>query len=367
MSDDKQAPPKLPVLETDVRRANREIIEESTPTLGDLVDDNKTNRRIQQFSSDFEVPDDVNPLPLKTVSQQTFLFNLCHKRQRPRSLYPGFRLLGAFPSVQAAADFCNQHYPDTANTGDTVFAGNLHQLIPICNSDASQSDPVQSQTLVNDLIALHTEDLKLRNEDFKTNLADQKTGPTGQSVDAKRRRFAKDRKDNGRLKLTEKKFREATQELRAVNHAITADKTLVNQTCAVVVTLLDIRKKALRGDVDLQPLFAVLYVGSEEDCQVYGKYTASKAYKDCTIDVVSMYQWCFPENVDLNQLNKEVYGNDKLDTIMSTRKKNNIKIKEYQEWYEKSQVDIKEGTVEIDPAGDLPRPQPTESVKSAQA
>jgi hypothetical protein len=352
MSDEHKVQSKLPVLETDVYHATNQVISETTPNLTDLVDDNKQNRRIQKFGSNFEVPDDVNPLPLKTVGQQIILFNLCHKRQRPRSAHPGFRLLGSFPSVEGAADFCNQHYP---TTDETVFAGNLHQLIPICAAATNQSDPVHTQTLVDRLIKLHTEDLELRGKDFDKNLEGQKTGGSGQSVDAKRRRYAKERKKSGRVKIVEEKFKENTKELRGVNNGITADKTLINQTCAVIVTLLDITPDALKGDAELQPLVAVLYVGSETDCKVYSKYTASKAYKDCAIDVVSLYQWCFPEHVDLDKIREEVYGNEKLNTIMDTRKKNNIKIKEYEEWYEKSKVDIKEGTVEIDPKGDLPR------------
>ena len=353
MSDDKGT--GLPVSETDVYRPKEERIPEETPTLDELAETNVTSRRIQRYTSDFEVPENVTPLPLKQNSQGVFLFNICHKGQRPKSLYPGFRVLGVFPDMTTAADFCNTHYPDS---GETVFASPLHQLIPICDTDTHQGDEVYCRELVNTIVDLHTEEIKSREKEFEENISDQKTGEIGDSIEAKRKKTSKEREKNSRVKAVESKFKDTVKDMRKATQQVTGDKTIANQKFLVIVTLLDIQRAALRGNKELQPTFAVVYAGSDEKtCEIYAKYTATKAYKDCTVDVVPMYEWLFPENVDEEELGKEAYGNDKLNQIMDARKQNNRKIETYKEWFKKSKEVEQSMTVELDPVGDMPRPK----------
>lgn len=328
----------LPVAETDVRHPVVEKVSDQLP------EEDPTVRRVQRFTGEFEVPADVTPLPLRSANQQQVLFNLCHLRQRPRSKYPGFRILGCFPSVNEAASFANEHYPPGV---ETVFAAPVHQLIPICSSDEHQGDEVYCRDHVSRLIDLHTEDVKKRHEDFEKTLTEQGTGSVGNSIEARRKQASNARRHNGRVRALEAKFDVDCEQCPTTSGTLSGNHTIAGQQYAVIVFLPDIRRRALQGNEDLQPMFAVLFVGTEKDCETYAKYTANPAYKDCVIDIVSMYAWCFPEHIESDKIGSEAYGNQKLNNIMQARKQNMTKLEEYSNLIEENKeqmvVELNEG------------------------
>ena len=342
----------LPMLETDVRRASSQVLSEKAPSLD--TEARRHQRRVERLSNVFEVPDDVTPFPLRSDNQKHVLFNLCHRNQRPKAKYPGFRLLGGFPTLNAAATFANEHYPPGT---DSVFATTFHQLLPICNSDAHQGDEVYCRELVTELIDLHTHEAKQRHAEFEHNLDGQSTGKAGDALETRRRAAKVERDQNAHLRELDAQFDEVSARSPASHLTISGSSTVANQRYAVIVYLPDIRPRAMKGASDLQPLIAVLFMAdTEKECAIYAKYTASPAYKDCAIDVVSMYSWCFPENVDPDDLPSEVYGNDKLNTIMNARKQNNQRIEEYEQLMETNPAAKEKMVVEL-ASGDLPNPE----------
>ena len=151
-------------LETDVYVAREEKLEADDKNLDELKDE---SRRIQRFSSDFVVPDDVTPLPLKSKGQQVFLFNVCHKNHRPKCKEPGFRLLGVFQNTESAADFCNTHY---SFSKETLLVSPMHQLIPICSNIENQNDKVYCEEHIQKIMSCHSDEINAREKDFEENV-----------------------------------------------------------------------------------------------------------------------------------------------------------------------------------------------------
>jgi hypothetical protein len=291
-------------------------------------------RRLQHMDTDFKVPDNITPYPLKSPSQQIVLLNLAHKQQRPVHELPAFRILGLFASKEEAAVFSAEHYTDSK---ESVFACPVHQLVPICKSHLKQLDNDYCQETVNSIIALHEDIVKHKDEDFKNTVDDQRTGSVGSSVMVTREKTRLQRAKSSRVQIVSEKFKNRTVGFEKVGSTLTANKVIAKQSFAVVVVLQDIRKRSLYGDAELEPLVAVMFAtDTHEEATTYAKYTAAKIYKDCTIDIVDLYQWGFPESIDHDSITKEEYGNDELTGIMNARRANQEKILEYEKWFEEN-------------------------------
>ena len=323
-----------------------DIITADTPSLAQLHEERKNSRRIQRFSSEFKQPeDDMKPLPLRTSAQQVMVFNLTHRNQRPKCPRPGFRILGIFPDIGTGEAFIHDNYRDSK---ETVFWANLFQLIPVMASTQRQSDLVACLAHVKELTGLHERVLAKANDDFEANIVNQRTGKVGLSAKARRDNLKKTRDKSSRMKLLKAKFAADTKSMPKSATHVAGSATISNQSHAVIVTLPDIRRSALVGAMELEPLFAVLFVGSVETCEHYSKFTASKALKGCSIDIVDMYSWLFPEDVNPDDIGKEVFGGAKLDLIMKTKRKTEALVEEYEATH-KAQV------VTINAEGDLKR------------
>jgi hypothetical protein len=115
-------------------------------------------------------------------------------------------------------------------------------------------------------------------------------------------------------------------------HNISSAAMLADQKFAVVVILSDLRKCVVNGDQDPEPCIAFLGVyPTEEAATRYAKFTASKQYPKCDIDVVQMYMWEFPENIHPDSIN-EIYGHERLNEIMASKKENTKISKEFEGW-----------------------------------
>ena len=294
-------------------------------------------RRIQTFDTEFKVPDDITPYPLRTPAQQFVLLNIAHKNHRPTHEQPAFRIIGAFATREEVAAYVAEHYP---NPKESIFACPVHQLIPLCKSHGKQLDGEYCQRTIDDIIALHENLLKTKNEDFKQSIANQQIGTIGSSLTAAREKARKHRENSSHVKLVSEKFKSRTAGFQPVGIAMPNSKCIAKQQFAVVIVLQDIRTKPLHGEAELEPLIAVLFVaGAKEDASAYSRYTASKVYKDCTIDVVDMYQWLFPESIEADTIQAEEYGNQELNGIMQARNANKSQMSEYERWYAENGAD----------------------------
>ena len=272
-------------------------------------------RKIERFCDVYEIPPGITPLPLKNANQSFAVINICHVEQRPRSQYPGYRILGVFSSNQAAEQHIRELYAEKSSELN-VYVIPTHQLVPLCRNYQKQVDIEYTRDIIQDLIKLHDSHVKNKKEDHDANIGEQKTGAAGLSILAKRKK----------RKLVVADLNSGSENLPATSGVILSNQSIQDQQFAVVVTLYDIRPHAIIEQVQtslLEPLIAILFVsGTEQECVDYAKYTANRAYPNAVLDVVKMYGWLFPENIDEQEIMQEVYASSRLQSIMDARKRN---------------------------------------------
>lgn len=294
--------------------------EYTPPPSEPLPEDPVTHRRLRETKTDFTVPPGVIPLPLKNDDHALTLLNIAHKNHRPRSRYPGFRILGAFPDTQTMQDHISKYYD---NSECSLLAVPTHQLMPIFTSTEKQQDITHVQKHTELLVDLYSKHIAKTDSDFKENINASKGGKVGESLYGK-----------GKAKsavAVDTKFEETVKELKKTG-SLSGSACIAKQNFAVIIIIPDSRPEALSGLIDKEPLLSVLDVfATEDDATKYAKYTASKQYPKCTIDVVDMYAWGFPEHVDTDKI-QEVYGSDQLNDIMSGRKDNASMTEAFQKW-----------------------------------
>lgn len=307
---------------------------ESMPVQPPLIEeDEETHRRLVKTKTTFSAPTDVTLLPLRNDNHALILVNITHRGHRPRSIYPGFRILGAFPDAQSVSEHVSKHFEGSECS---MYVTPAHQLMAICHSTDRQTDLQYNREHIDSLVNLHNIAAETRDEDFKKNVEDRKTGDLGKSMFAKR--YKNQTTQSARISLVKKTFDKTIQELKKTS-TLSSSVCIAKQSFAAVIILSDIRSIALKGDTDKEPLLAVLDVfGTEEDATNYAKYTASKQYPKCAIDIVDLYGWCFPENIDTDKI-KEVYGSEQLNDIMQGRKDNLNITNKFEEWCRENKIE----------------------------
>jgi hypothetical protein len=294
-----------------------------------LNENEETHRRLLKTKTSFDAPTNIAPIPLRNDNHALILVNVTHQNHRPRSIYPGFRILGAFPDAQSVSEHVAIYYQASECS---MYVTPAHQLMSICNGTEQQADLEYNRNHIDNLVKIHNTAAENRDEDFKNNVQDRKTGDLGKSV------FAKQHKNQKTPSAVNKIFEKTIQGLKKTS-TLSSSACIAKQNFAAVIILTDIGSAALEGEKKKEPLLAVLDVfGTEEDATNYAKYTASKQYPKCAIDIVDMYGWCFPENIDPDEI-KEVYGSDQLNDIMQGRKDNMNITDKFEEWCKENNVE----------------------------
>jgi hypothetical protein len=320
---------------------DRRVKVENDPTPLDF-----DTRKLHKYETDFKIPDDITPFPLRTVSQTVALVHMTHKNQRPKSLNPGIRIIGAFSTPEEAVTFTETHFP---NSKEAPMWITMHQLVPICKSLESQMDRDYIVSTIENIIAVHDKVITDNKKRYEEDLASKRSGESGHSVSKIRQKYQSTRKDNGRTKAIRAQFEQNAETAGTVGNALSGNQAVQGQSFAVIVTLQDIRTKSLKGNADLEPLVAVLFLAkSLEDAKIYAKYTASKVYKNCCIDIIDACQWVFPEAVDIHPQTQ--YGHEELSLIMKSKETNKAMVDACAAWHEEKDRTPRE---EIDENKDL--------------
>jgi RNAse (barnase) inhibitor barstar len=271
----------------------------------------------------FELPEGKKALPLHNEEHAVVLFHLAHQKHRPQHNFPGFRLLGAFPNVPLMREFISRHY-DTERDACSLWCSATHQLVPITISTSNQKNDDYCRRQVQTVLKLYEQAQKDADTEFKCKLDNKAPEEKHSSVYARQRASAQvERKPSAEMLQLPK------------TSVLSQSVAIMGQKFAVVIVLRDIREAVLANISQPEPLFCCLDVFENlEDATFYAKYTASAQYPSNSIDIMDMYQWVFPENVDPDEI-KEVYANKKLDDIMAGRKDTTRNAKKYEEWCEK--------------------------------
>lgn len=251
------------------------------------------------------------------------LVNYTHTDHRPRSAYPGIRILGFFHSEEEVRSHVKNVLPASACS---LFMLKTNELNVICTSTEKQQDTQYQKTTIQKTLHDYQEYVKARSKDFQDNIKKQSTGEVGHSiikVDKVRKVPPKGIED----------FEETNQHLEKTE-PLPQSACIAKQSFAVVIFINDISDKVID-----EPLVCILNVFAHEgDAHQYIKQSASIQYPDCDIDIVDMYGWCFPSQIDTDKL-KEEYTNERLNDIMQGRKDNLKKCDQLRSWCADNNLD----------------------------
>jgi hypothetical protein len=289
---------------------------EEDPALEDLV--TSTQRKLVVEKTSFH-GSTVSTQPLRNSNHAVVLLNLTHRHQRPRHKYPGFRILGAFPNEKSLKLHVSKH---CEGSEASLFMTPVHQLLPICQSDALQADREHNKTQIDALVEIYNSAADARDADFKSNVAKSVTGAVGDSM------------YQSKLKCIEaiEKAPYIEDAEEGLPHHLAASAQIVDQRFAAIIVLSDIRDAVKEGRALPEPCLAILGVfATEEEAVQYAKFTASKAFPKCDVDVVDTCVWHFPENIHPDKV-KDVYGSSRLDQVMTARKENAGISADFESW-----------------------------------
>ena len=330
IEEKKQLEPFVPKYNLPVKTDVEDLLQNAK-----TVSDNTTRRlTIEKTSWDSKPTDGTSINPDHSI----ILLNLCHNNHRPMHKYPGFRILGAFPNMNSLQLHVKKNYE---HSEASLWATPVHQLMTICKSTEDQTNVSYNKKQIERLVEIYEDAADKRNREFKETVDKGKTGTVGQSIYKSKIICTETIEKNGKLFDEEHK----NDEINRIPHDLSFSGKIINQSYAVIITLSDIRKVVKTGKSVPEPCIAILDVfESEESAIKYSKTVASKSYPKCDIDVVDMYSWHFPENINPDKI-KELYGHKRLDEVMNTRKQNNEMSQDFQEWCTSNNVE--QSTVEI--------------------
>jgi hypothetical protein len=266
-------------------------------------------------------------LPFSDPTQQVVLLNITHRQQIPRSKLPGFRICGAFDSVNKLKQHALNIGGPSAYGGANLIKADVHKKFLICSSLDKQQNSDYVLKKIEDLSAKYTQTLKFHTEEFNENKSKRQQGQTGLSA------HEKVKKISSRKQLLDKKFEEESGKGSETGD-VSRNAEVRNQTVAVVTIIEDTSPAVLNGTEDPEPIVIVWgCFENEAQAKHYIYSTASKFVKDVMLDVVNMYEWVFPTEISkrVDELTEE-FRNPSLNKVMNSRKSQKKSVMNYSEW-----------------------------------
>lgn len=313
-----------------------------------LLEHGKRRIRFGEKASRTSSSSDSKKIPLFNPQHAFVLVNFTHIGQRPSSQFPGFRIMGAFPSKEAATLFQQRHHSDSKLS---FWCIPTHQLAVICKSSELHQNRAHNRRQIEALVQLYDEMDAKSDKDFDKNVKEQKTGKRTDSVCCRKLKVCKRLKEEAEKKKNE--FNEQQESSTPINYEVMAKHIIHNQRFAAIIVLSDIRDEVVDAEEIPEPCVAVLDVFADKELAIsYAKTVARNQYPKLHIDVVDMYEFLFPENIHTDKVN-ESYGDRMLDEIMQSRKENLSETKRYREWCRKN--GYKENFISLEGKEDLSR------------
>ena len=266
-------------------------------------------------------------LPFDDPTQKVILLNIAHRQQIPKSKIPGFRICGAFESVEKLKRHALSAGGPSAYGGSNLIKADVHKKFLICSSLEKQQNPSYVLGKIDEMTQKYTKTLQFHSEEFKENKEKRQQGKTGLSQSEKVKKIS------SRKQLLDERF-ESGKESGTESGDVSRNAEVRNQTVAVVSIMNDTSPSVLNGSEDPEPIVIVWgCFENESQAKNYIYNTASKLVKDVTLDVVNMYEWIFPTEIErrVDELTEE-YRNPSLNKIMNSRKAQKKSVMSYDEW-----------------------------------
>jgi hypothetical protein len=281
-------------------------------------------------------------IPLRNPEYSIALVNLAHRKQSPRSPVPACRILGFFPNQASMQRFVKKHYPKPESS---LFAMPVQQLNAISVSTERQLSETDIKGHIDTLVSLHKNISNASRDHFQARMKkkdaaeEEETGGV-KGGDAKMHNTVLSRHQEAAKGLRERLSSEIkTAQIEGDSFSVPSSATLEGQTFAVAIFMSDVRDEVVQGETDPEPLFSVLNVfGDMERAKLFAKTTAAKAFPETDISVVDMYQWHFPQTVDLEKVPK-IYGHKKLQSIMQYQVDEKKRVAQFKEFVKRQKAE----------------------------
>jgi hypothetical protein len=254
--------------------------------------------------------DGENMEPL--VLQKFVYIQLANKKQNIQSDQPAFKILGA-----AANDSDLQGFSAKERSQD-IFKIPTHTLFPICKSRTKQLNAEYTKDVIQKRVETHMENKRKKDHCFYSRVYKS----TDQNIDDLVKVASKIRNYSNR-------YSELVQEdVEEYKYAAVVVLDLGKQE----VTMMDnsIVSTLFKRDTTLEPVMSVLALFVDMNrAESYCKHTASHQYPFCDVYIVEAKQWCSPYVMNKESMT-EVYRNSRLDEIMTVRKEEMEKVREFE-------------------------------------
>ena len=233
------------------------------------------------------------------------LVNIGHHRRRPVSDAPALRVLGGFDDEEAA----RQHAKIRCPQDSSILLVPLRKWFLLGTDETEASEFVEKK--LSDVSACYEARRAAHKVEFDSNVENKQTGSVGSSTADLNKTGNVDKA--GLSKLCDSVPREA--ELR-------------NQSVAVLSFLDDYRK----GESVAEPAALLWALADTEKCaKDYIRDVLSKEVSDVDLDVVDCYEWVFPTAVEKDDIDEE-YREEELMKIMTVKKTEKKKVRDFQDW-----------------------------------
>ena len=243
---------------------------------------------------------------MASSSTRFVLLNLAHQQRRPQCDRAAFRILGVFSTVEEAKEHAALVPKDAS-----LHVLPLQVWTPLTRDE--NVSPADAIAHLEHLGRRHQQRIDAHDEEFRDNLARQKTGAVTAVAVADDTAVSKFQAPAGSAPVS----------------TIPVAAEVRMQRFAIVSVIHDEDKKT-SDEPDLQePALLVWEVcETESEAEDIIKTQLGRRVSDVHLDVVAMYEWLFPTQVDLSRV-KEEYRDPKLDELMKYRKEEHLRVAEF--------------------------------------
>ena len=287
---------------------------------------------------------DLTPLPFEDDQQKVILLNITHRQQRPKSKIPGFRICGAFRNIDKLKKHVESVDGVKGYGGANLLKADAHKKFLICSSFEKQQNSTYVLNKIKDVTDKYVEILKAHDQEFKNNKEEQKMGQTGLSQHEKIKKLESQKEldqqfdDELKKELHKESNTETENKPKNVETGeVSRNAEIRKQMVAVISIIEDTTPAVLEGLEDPEPI-VIVWGCFEDDHQAkhYIYNTASKHVTDVMLDIVNMYEWVYPTQIEekLEEITEE-FRNPTLDQVMRTRKQQKSKVDSYEDWLKK--------------------------------
>jgi len=273
---------------------HNEIQRRSQITQQGIIDDKKFTKVQDATDFDFHIKD-----------QQFIVFSISQKSFAPVPVdlsNPAVCIYGCFPTNEEAVEFAHEVIKEHGNI--SVFVDTLHKWITAVKDPSCLTESYVEEHK-NKLLKKHQEIIHSNLKEFEENVKNQTAGSSSPKKEAK------------------EEGKEHTK--KGKSHKISNKLDIRGQKLAVVSFVKDTAEIP-------EFLFQVYgFFEKEDDANTYVRNVCGDKVEDFDIDVISTCEWVYPQNMNYENANKEIFRSEELDKIMQNHRNQPKEVAKFKE------------------------------------